>query len=145
AWLASVVSWAWERRFEWRTVRAGLALYGAVLAAVLVLGGMRLTLAPPRAETTRVAGLTVRPSKGASDAFKLLSPGFDDALLEPIRKDTRAVQEELLVQTAREANAGARIVVWSECNGVVVKQDEADFIRRARDLARTEGIWLFMA
>jgi len=145
AWLASIVSWAWERRFEWRVVRAGLATYAVTLAAVLVLGGLRLGLAPPRGETIRVAGLTVRPSKGAAAAYGLLSPSFDTTTLEAIRKDTRALQDELLAQAAREARAGAKIVLWSECNGLVVKQDQEDFIRRGRDLARTEGIWLFMA
>lgn len=144
-WFASVVNWAWERRFEWRVVRAGLAAYAVTLVIVLVLGGLRLTLAPPRAETVRVAGFTVRDVKEQADAFKLLSPTFNDATLDAIRQETHAVQDQLLAQAAREARAGAKIVLWSECNGLVLKQDQEDFIRRGRDLARTEGISLFMA
>jgi apolipoprotein N-acyltransferase len=39
SWLASVVNWAWEQGFAWPRVRGGAALYGSLLALVLLFGG----------------------------------------------------------------------------------------------------------
>src|SRR5712692_9992552 len=46
SWLASLVHWAWERGFAWPRVRGGAALYGSILALVLLFGGARLALFP---------------------------------------------------------------------------------------------------
>ena len=145
AWCAAVVNWAWERRFDWRSVRDGLLLYAGVITLVLVLGGVRLAAFPPRGIAVRIAGITVRPDAGAKKIYSLLSAKVSDDELRQIRRSTRALHDTLLARTAREARAGAGVVLWSECNGLVVKQDEEALIQRGRDLARRERIWLFMA
>lgn len=144
-WFAAIVNWAWERQFEWKRVQGGVLLYAAVAALVLLFGGLRLAAFPPRAPTVRIAALTVRPSAAAQKSSSLLEPGAAHADLKPVLLATRALHDTLLERTQREARAGARIVVWSEANGIVVKQDEAGLILRGRELARREKIWLLMA
>ena len=58
SWLASLVNWAWERGFAWPRVRGGAALYGSLLALVLLFGGARLALFPAQGSTVRVAGIS---------------------------------------------------------------------------------------
>ena len=36
-----------------------------------------------------------------------------------------SMTDELFIKTKQEAEAGAKIVFWSELNGAVLKQDEA--------------------
>lgn len=62
AWLASVVNWAWERDFAWRSVRRGGLLYATVVSVVLLSGGAQLALFLPSGGTVPVAG--VSPSEG---------------------------------------------------------------------------------
>jgi len=145
AWFAGVVNWAWERRFEWKRVRGGALLYAAVVTAVLFIGGLRLVAFPPRGPAVRVAGITVVPDPGARRIADQLQRSVTDPELKEIRRQIRALQDTLLAHSAREARAGAGIVVWSECNGWVLKSDEPAFIQRGRDLARRQRIWLFMA
>ena len=38
--------------------------------------------------------------------------------------------------TAREAKAGAQVVLWPEISGVMFEPDEASFIGRAQEVAR---------
>jgi apolipoprotein N-acyltransferase len=144
-WFAATASWAWERRFEWKRVREGVLLYAAVLGLVLLFGGLRLAAFPPRAPTVRVAGITVHPGPAAWKIMRVLEPGAGRADIEPVRLATRALHDTLLARSQREARAGARIVLWSEANGLVLKQDEAGLIQRGRELARRERIWLLMA
>ena len=49
-WFAAVVNWAWERGFAWPSVRGGGLLYAAILSVVLLGGGARLALFPPRSD-----------------------------------------------------------------------------------------------
>ncbi|HEY6868091.1 MAG TPA: nitrilase-related carbon-nitrogen hydrolase [Candidatus Eisenbacteria bacterium] len=143
AWFAAVVNWAWRRRFEWKRVRPGVLLYAAVASLALMYGGLRLALSPPRAPTVRIAALTVRPGPAMS-IMRLLRPDFTRADLDEALRRTHALHDTLFARTQREARAGARLVLWSEVNGLVVKQDEAGLIERGRALARREGIWLLM-
>jgi apolipoprotein N-acyltransferase len=142
-WTAAVMNWAWERGFEWQRVRVGAVACAATLAVVMLLGGLRLALAPPRAETVRVAGITVAWGE-AVKVMGLLRPDYSPADLAEALAGTRALQDTLLARSEREARAGAKIVVWSEANGFTVKQDEAGLIERGRALAQRERIWLFM-
>lgn len=139
AWFASVVNWAWERRFEWARIRAGALTYAGVLAAVLGLGGARLALAPPGAGTIRVASLTVTPGLSPWD---LLQRGRTGTALDSLRADLHAHEDSLFAGVRREAEAGARIVAWSEVGAFVLKDDEASFQERAGAVARATGVHL---
>jgi apolipoprotein N-acyltransferase len=72
AWFASVVNWAWERRFEWGEVRSGVLGYASVLAVVLLLGGARLALAAPTSHGARYAAR--RPPRARGHAVRLGAP-----------------------------------------------------------------------
>ena len=144
AWFASIVNWAWERQFEWKRVQGGVLFYATVASLVLLFGGLRLAAFPSRAPTVRIAALTVSPSPAAWKIMSLLDLGASHVDLKPVVLATRALHDTLLARTQREARAGARIVAWSEANGLVVKQDEAGLILRGREVARREKIWLLM-
>lgn len=141
AWFASVVNWAWERRLPWDQVRAGVIGYGGALAVVMLLGGARLVLTPPTAETVRIATLTVTPSSRLSPGELLSRPRSGDAL-ETLRSDLQAHQDTLFAWAGREARAGARLVAWSEVNAFVMKDEEERFLARAAAFSREAGVHL---
>ena len=152
SWLASMVNWAWEQGLDWPEVRGGVALYGSVLAVVLLLGGARLAVIPPSQGTVRVAG--VSPSHSVIAAYNSrLSQGMTNALVsgastpadrEAVHRATAPVFDELLARSAQEASAGAKIVVWPEGSGNVflLQEDQATLLARARALARASGTYL---
>ena len=88
-WFAPVVNWAWERDFAWSQVRAGVLLYGAILAAVLLGGGARLALFPSPANLIRVAGLSA-PQAASVTMNQQFSMGETMALMSG--KSTPAVR-----------------------------------------------------
>jgi apolipoprotein N-acyltransferase len=124
-WFASVANWAWENRSRGGYTLRGLAALGAVLAVVLVFGFVRLNLAPS-SETVRVAGITAK------------SMSLDDVRTV----DVQAHREAYFSETVREAQAGARVIVWPEISGLGLASDEASLIARAQDVARQNGIYL---
>jgi apolipoprotein N-acyltransferase len=53
--------------------------------------------------------------------------------------------DDLFTRTRQEAQAGAKIISWSEGSGLVLKEDEPAVIERARATAQEENIYLQMA
>jgi apolipoprotein N-acyltransferase len=147
SWLASLVNWAWEHGFAWPKMRAGLLLYGGLLALVFLGGGARLAFFAPQGATVRVAGVT------ALHHNELLPAGNFAALDE--QKTTQAqrqaarpvlaqIDASLLTLSQQEARAGAKVVVWPESGAVVLQEDEAAFVRQAQAVAHASGIYLDM-
>ena len=136
SWPASIANLAWERGTAAPQVRRATALCAATLALVLLYGGARLALLPADAETVRVAGVTAE----SVDLSELMPLFASDR--ERFRERTRASHARYLEETAREAEAGARIVVWPELAGIGVQEDVLALIERAGALARERGIYL---
>jgi apolipoprotein N-acyltransferase len=147
AWCGPVVNELWEQGFESRIARRIGASFLVILLAVLAFGNLRLAFALPASQTVRVAGLA---------ADRNLSHGLDipshakiaagtDLLRASVRAETAPLLDDLFTRTRQEAQAGAKIVSWSEAAGLVLKEDEPAVIERARAIAREEKIYLQMA
>ena len=54
AWLASVVNWIIKNEFKTNHIQKGLGVYGLVFFTVLLYGGIRINLFPPRSGTVKV-------------------------------------------------------------------------------------------
>ena len=143
-WLAATVNWAWERAFRSEEVRTGFVLYGGVLSLVLLAGGARLAFVPPRGPTVAVASIAVEWGE-AADIWRTLSGELDAAALELVRDKTRQLRERLFELSEQQSRAGARIVVWAELNGLMLKDDEPALLEHARRLARERDVYLFLA
>jgi apolipoprotein N-acyltransferase len=148
AWLAPVTCAAWEHGTGSPAVRAAATWFGCVLAAVVLLGELRLALAPPLGPTVRVASFS-RPLAGTDSTrhalARLMRHQETAADLREIATRERAQAESLLARAVVEARAGARIVFWGEGNARVFREDEPELIARGRALARASQIYLGMA
>lgn len=138
SWLASVVNWAWERRDTWPSAHRGLLVYGAVLALVLLFGGLRLWRAPAPAATVPIASFTAVPLD-----FGALLPR-DETDRAAFRAETRAIHQAYLARTVEEARQGARIILWPEGAGIGVAEDVDALVAEGRRIAQAEGIYLAM-
>jgi apolipoprotein N-acyltransferase len=105
---------------------------------VFIFGFVRLNFAPS-SETVRVAGITPQ-------SLNTLAERLSE------KSDPAAIQQEVLShwqayfdETAREAQAGAKVVVWPEVSGVADAEwgiDVPDLIARAQEVARQNEIYL---
>ncbi len=141
-WLGPVVNWAWERSFAWQRVRSGLAIYGGILAAVLLFGGARLAFAAPVTGTVRMHGITAVDMR---QNWPALNRVIEQDGWEAMRQRSAQYQDLYFEETLREARAGAQLVHWPEMAVMVPGEDEPAFIARAQELARQEGVYLALA
>jgi apolipoprotein N-acyltransferase len=143
SWLAPVVNQVWERG------RAGVprdtptVLFVSTLVAAMLFGGAQLAFAAPAAATVRVAALA--PDRLLSDlaySAPRLTPGGPAERAAVRDEYFRPVLDELFERTAREAEAGAEIIAWSEAAARTLEEDQAAVVARAADLAREHGVYL---
>jgi apolipoprotein N-acyltransferase len=147
-WFAAVCNWAWEEGPDSKRVQTGAAIYAAILLGVVLLGGARMAVFPPLAQTVRVASLSkgkVEPEASDTVWQHVLQNSASSAELDEFRAWANAVNGDLLSRAEREAQAGAKIVFWGETNAMVFKEDESTLITRGRDLAAKYGIYLGVA
>jgi apolipoprotein N-acyltransferase len=139
-WLGPVFNYVWERTFTWAEIRRGVAIFVSIMVAVLVFGGARLALAQEPSGTVRMHGIT------AVDMVQEL-PNVHEAEKndwQTYRQLAADLREPYFEQTLQEAQGGAQLVHWPEMAVWVPADDEAEFLNRAREIARQEGIYLSM-
>lgn len=150
-WTAAVVVWAWEQEFSWGQIRREIAFFAAVVAMAFIAGGVRQATAPPATETVRVA--TVIPSTEQLYASlpddvlvqKLLSgEALSAGDAQTLRAAMAPLHDDLFRHSAREARAGAELILWPEGAAWVLASDEPDLLARGRALAQAEGVYLAM-
>jgi apolipoprotein N-acyltransferase len=147
-WTASTAAWSWRQRDDRAALLRVVPVVAMVLVTVLLWGNLRLTRAPNPPATLRVAAIT--PSHELQgELMGMLRPLLVST--SPAQDSLAAVNavaarhaEDLLRRTLREAQAGARVVVWSEHAGRVTKTNEDQLIRQAQDLARENKVVLVL-
>jgi apolipoprotein N-acyltransferase len=148
-WFASVANWASEHRDEGRRVLPGVAVFAGVLGVVLAFGALRLARAGSVGERVRVAGITVAGEVAAgreAGLSRLIQGGaFGDEDWRAFTEASGAVNEELFRLSAREAERGAKLLLWSEGNAVVLAGQLPALLARGSALARERSVWLGMA
>lgn len=143
SWPASVVNQVWERGWAARTARVPAVLLAVVLAAALLGGGARLAFAPPGAATVRVAALA--PDRELSElAYSAPDPAGAGPAERAALRDRYfgPVLDELFERSEREADAGAKIIAWSEAAARTLQEDQDAVVARAAELARRHGVYL---
>gem|GEM_PF-6682096 len=143
-WLAPVANELWERGFDLRAAAAPVLAFTVLLLAVLAYGGVQLAFFAPSAATVRIAAIA--PDRALSDAYegaRIVAAPRTPAQRAAIReRHMDPIIDDLSARTAQAADAGARIVAWSEAAAFVFAEDEAALLARAGAVAAAEGVYL---
>ncbi len=143
SWLAPVVNQVWERGLSGSAVKAPAVLFVAITIAALLFGGVRLAFAAPDAETVRVAALAPdRQQNELAYSAPDLTSGTRAERASARDEHFAPVLDDLFDRSEREALAGAKIIAWSEAAARTLKEDHAEVVARAADLAREHRVYL---
>jgi apolipoprotein N-acyltransferase len=145
AWFASVVNWTWEHKFEWKSIRIGLAVYSVIWILAMTLGGARPYLIHTDGKTVRVAAIGWPEGVVTQREFlRAIEPNLASEELEKLRSAFARIQDHFADASLREARAGAKIIVWPEANAMVFQDNEAALLERVQRLASGERIYLLV-
>jgi len=146
-WFAAASNALLENRSTAMPACSGIVAFAIVCSAILVLGGARLAIYPPLAKTVRIASLS--PLKDTSSVpkelvDKVIGGSADDLEIQQFDAITSANLSDLLERSGREAQAGAKIIFWSEGAVYLRKQNEAWATTRGSEFARQCHAYLGM-
>jgi apolipoprotein N-acyltransferase len=150
AWLAPVVLYIWDRRVDWRGVRRGTLLYAGVLAFILMGGGLRLAYFPPSGATVPIAGISPSPalmlseSQTAQAISNFYAGRVTQADLDRYRQLFARLDDDLFTRSLEQAQAGAKIIAWTETGAPILKEDEPALIARGQRFAQQQSVYLDM-
>jgi apolipoprotein N-acyltransferase len=110
-------------------------------------GGIRLALFAPQSKTVHVASLvqdtqTLNLYKSINRNHDNPNPPSSDIALT--HNTFSKILDVFLERSKKQAQAGARIVIWSEYGVYTFGWDEEEFIERAKRIAKEEKIYLLM-
>lgn len=148
-WTAAMVIWIWNNISKKEYIRKYIIVYGCVIGLVFAYGVVMFHFAGNSDKSVRIAGVTVPISEllnNDEDVYSTFYTNtFTDENIANARSKLSSVADELFLKTELEAQAGAKIVFWSELNGAVLKQDEDILLQRASDMAKQEEIYLIVS
>ena len=138
-WTAAVLNTLWESRAS-RPVEARrlAAAWACIIVAVLAFGGARSALARPSSPTVRVGSATIPHPR---DYWTWIDQGTPRDIVASYGAELTGIMDGLFAQSERAVAAGARIVFWSEGNGVIPEEQESAFVERAAGFARQHGVY----
>jgi apolipoprotein N-acyltransferase len=139
SWFASTVNTLWDNGFQLSRAVRPVAAFVACLGLVLMLSEIRLALWRPEAPTVRVASITVAHVRDYwSDIIDLGTPR-DKA--HQYEQELADLNEQLFATSAQAAQSGAKIIFWSEGDGVLYEEQEAGFMQRAQAFAQAHQVY----
>ncbi len=137
-WTASVLNSLWEARHSLLHARGLAAAWACIFTALLAFGGARAALARPSSPTVRVGSVTIPHPR---DYWTWIDQATPRDVVAAYAGELTGIEDGLFAQSDRAAAAGAKIVFWSEGNGVIPQDREDAFMHRAAAFARSRGIW----
>lgn len=124
-------------------------IFSSIMGLVFIYGVVMYHFVGNPEESVRIAGVTVPVSPLLNEDEDVYATFYTDTFTDENMANTQeklsAVADALFVKTKQAAEAGAKIVFWSELNGAVLKQDEAALLRRASTTAKEEGVYLIVS
>ena len=138
-WFASVVNWMWAQNFEWKKFKKEAITFASIAAATFLFGTIRINL--PASPTRSIRTASIIQARNITEDLKTCK--WTDA--KGLNEYHNEVENNLLEKTQQAAHAGAKMILWQECAGTIPKNDEKNFIERARAVAAQEKIYLFMS
>ncbi len=149
SWTAAVVIWIWNNKSKKEYIKKYIIIYCSVIGLVFAYGIVMFHFVGNSDKSVRIAGVTVPISHLLNDDKDIYSTfytnTFTDENITNTRNKLSSVADELFLKIELEAQAGAKIVFWSELNGAVLKQDEDMLLQRASDMAKQEEIYLIVS
>jgi apolipoprotein N-acyltransferase len=137
-WIASVINVLWEQKFDIRKSGRIAAVAASVMVLVLAFGSTRIAANRHMAPTVRIGSVTVAHQR---DYWDWIDQGTPRGLVAGYAPELSALADALFSQSERAAAAGAKVIFWSEGNGVVTEDGEQAFMARAAEFARRNALY----
>lgn len=145
-WFYSTINWAWKNNFQITQIRKGISIFVCVVFLIIFVGGVRVKVFNENSNTVKIASISVLHKPLWKDIDPILDgSGNTEENVNMVKGKLDKLHDELLNLTIKEAENGAKIIFWHECNGLVFKEDEDKFIKDTSEIAKKYNIYIMMS
>ena len=139
AWSGSLANTVLGEAAKGRGVRHLITVYILVMTAFLGYGSVKQTFLRPDGESVRIGSVTVAMP---ADAWAITDAGTPREGAEENKAVFSKMNDDLFLLSKKAADAGAKIVFWSEGNYVIYEDQYDDFLQKAKAFAKSNGVYL---
>lgn len=136
---ASAFAAWWEKGFPAGRGTLSMQTACGLVCFLLVAGGFRLSAFAPKADTVKVAGITVGLPRNYWEV--ILDRGVPREGSQLFKKEFSEIETSLFAKSDECAAAGAKIVFWSEGNLFVYEDDLDALLAKACAFARERRLY----
>lgn len=149
AWFASILNWIVKNGFETNNIQKGLGVYGVVIVAVLLYGGLRTSFFPPQGETVKVSAIVGETDihgvfKELEDEIIELSKDYNLEIPDSIFSTTSAIESQI-EKTRVALSRGAKIVVWNELSLILNRSQVDSLLQQIGPLCEKYNAYVLIA
>lgn len=137
-WFSSIVATLWENDFNLKKYRKLSTVFMTIFVVVLLLGGISYTVSIPTGKTVKIAGITVEHKSDYWDIVDMKTPQEEAG---KYAEEIGNLNDELFEKSEKAAKFGAKIIFWSEANGVIYAEDRENFMIRSQDFAKENQVY----
>jgi len=137
-WFSSTIATLRKSNFNLQKEKKLVNIFVSVFVGILLIGGIYYAVSIPTDTTVKVAGITIEHNTDYSAIIDVNTPR------EEINKQASAISninEQLFAQSKKAADFGAKIIFWSEIDGIIYPENEQAFLKRAQDFARENNVY----
>lgn len=135
SWLASVINYAWENKFEWKKIKGITLIFSSVLLTILLFGAIKTSsLISPESDTVKIASIVLIPKDGKAVPMEEI---YRNKTLSPF-EETMSKIENL---TKKAVSNNAKIVMFQENSMTVSEENENKLIRQSKKTAKENDIY----
>jgi len=132
SWLASIMNYGWENKFEWTKIKKITLIFLSILVAIVLFGTIKTSLSDD-SDTVKIASIILLPEEGkAIDPESLFSK-------EPSPYDETISKIENLAKIAAINNA--KIVTFQETSMKIGEENEAKLKEQIKRIAEEKNIY----
>lgn len=148
-WTAAIILWIWKNKNKLKQIRKYIFVYCIVIGLVFLYSTILLQFGKNQEKSVRIAGVTVPVShllNEDKDVYSVFyTKSFTNENMINAKSKLSNIVDELFRKTELEAQAGAKIVFWSELNGAVLKDNEAKLLQKASEIAKKQEIYFMVS
>lgn len=148
-WTAVIILWIWNKKSRLKQIRKYIFVYCMIIGLVFLYGIIVFQFGKSQEKSVRIAGVTVPVShllNEDKDVYSVFyTNSFTNETMVHAKSKLSKIVDELFRKTAMEAQAGAKLVFWSELNGAVLKEEEAELLKKASELAKEQKIYFMVS
>jgi len=139
SWLASIISFSWENKFNWRKIRKCLYIFIIIIILILAFGFVKISsLMNPGSETVKIAAVVMLPEDGKSVSMEEV---FKYKKISDFQKTISKIAD----LTELAASNNAKIVSFQEFAIVINEEDKSKLLEELRKIALNNNVYLSIA